>query len=392
MINLLERPIYLAKRSLEQPDQILPFLKEKAWKKVVQKFLLTDLSHLEPEKMFYDGVEKKIEIDPPKKHFDSPHFSQFPLSYKADERYICIVKDCEIFGPSGAIAKDGKIILESCVSKEKSFFKMFKELTFGSKQNILKSRLGLKPKSDSSSEKPVLPLIPFYENSYYHWILEYLPKLRIVDLYEEKTGNKVEIIIKEDSPSFIKESLELLGYENQIIEWDGEPIAAKRAIFTQHRSWGYVGGFMPSAKDLNWVKENIRNSVDDTTETSENVYISRQEARCRKVANYSELSEKLREKDFNIHKLENISFEESIKILKNAKIVAGPHGAGLVNIIFTENAPLIELYPSDNEKTHFYLVSQVNKNPYTTIPCKNVDEGIKVDIESFENIISNLDQ
>ena len=42
------------------------------------------------------------------------------------------------------------------------------------------------------------------------------------------------------------------------------------------------------------------------------------------------------EKNFDIVKLENLSFDEQIYIFSNAKIVIGAHGAGLTNLCFSK--------------------------------------------------------
>ena len=54
------------------------------------------------------------------------------------------------------------------------------------------------------------------------------------------------------------------------------------------------------------------------------------------IINLEEVQNLLKEKSFDIVKLENLSFDEQIYVFSNAKIVVGAHGAGLTNLCFSK--------------------------------------------------------
>lgn len=66
----------------------------------------------------------------------------------------------------------------------------------------------------------------------------------------------------------------------------------------------------------------------------EKIYISRASASARRMVNEKELEAALSEAGFTIMTLEGRSFQEQVALFSRAKVVVGPHGSGLANVIF----------------------------------------------------------
>ena len=65
------------------------------------------------------------------------------------------------------------------------------------------------------------------------------------------------------------------------------------------------------------------------------------------IINHKETINFLKEKGFEILKLENFDFKEQVYIFKNASIIVSAHGAGLANVCFSKkNCKVIEIKPS----------------------------------------------
>lgn len=79
----------------------------------------------------------------------------------------------------------------------------------------------------------------------------------------------------------------------------------------------------------------------------EKLYVSRRSALARRMVNEAELEAALTAQGFHVVELENIPFQEQVELFRGAKVIVGPHGSGLANVVFSSpGALLIELMPS----------------------------------------------
>ena len=75
-----------------------------------------------------------------------------------------------------------------------------------------------------------------------------------------------------------------------------------------------------------------------------NVYISRGRATKRKILNENVLNPILEKYKFKIVFAEDLSYKDQVNLFLNAKTIISAHGSGLTNIIFSQNATVIELH------------------------------------------------
>jgi capsular polysaccharide biosynthesis protein len=77
------------------------------------------------------------------------------------------------------------------------------------------------------------------------------------------------------------------------------------------------------------------------------VYVSRFDASKRRLDNETALAERLRERGFAIFEARGRSYREQALALAGARVIVGPHGAGLTNIGFAApGALLVEILPA----------------------------------------------
>jgi len=134
-------------------------------------------------------------------------------------------------------------------------------------------------------------------------------------------------------------------------------------------------------------------------EKSKRIYISRSKALLRKVLNEDELILPLKNLGFSIYNLENMTFEDQIKLFASAEFITGPHGAGLTWTLFaSQEATLLEInlirYEQDEGlgKNHFYdLANKMNVKYHRFVNCSIVeDNNFIVDIPVYINSIKSL--
>jgi capsular polysaccharide biosynthesis protein len=88
------------------------------------------------------------------------------------------------------------------------------------------------------------------------------------------------------------------------------------------------------------------------------VYISRSDAKIRKIINETEVFQFLQELGFEKYVLSEMSFKNQIKLFVEARVIIGPHGAAFTNVMFCKgNASLLEIYPKKYYDQGFVMLS-----------------------------------
>lgn len=88
------------------------------------------------------------------------------------------------------------------------------------------------------------------------------------------------------------------------------------------------------------------------------IYISRADARWRRVTNEAAVIDMLAGDGFEVYELETLSQSEQIELFYDAEIVVSPHGAGLANLLFSPEAAVVELFPTPYFEPYYYLLCQ----------------------------------
>ena len=108
----------------------------------------------------------------------------------------------------------------------------------------------------------------------------------------------------------------------------------------------------------------------------DNIYITRRNNEIRQLLNESEIESILKEYDFKTIDLENLSVAEQISTFSKAKNIVSPHGAALINTIYSKNCKIMELIGNIDKPNDYYWyaayysLSHVLNNGYYCLPCE----------------------
>ncbi|MFB6187948.1 MAG: hypothetical protein ABEI86_13930 [Halobacteriaceae archaeon] len=105
----------------------------------------------------------------------------YPTKFEPDRRFICEIKEGLIIGQNAiGLSTNGRLLQET--------FSMNTPMdqSIKSKTRLISDIFGIQSNENVFKYDYVFPLVSEYDN-YYHWVVEYLPKLRMLDNYEEKT-------------------------------------------------------------------------------------------------------------------------------------------------------------------------------------------------------------
>lgn len=130
----------------------------------------------------------------------------------------------------------------------------------------------------------------------------------------------------------------------------------------------------------------------------EKLYITRQNARRRKLSNEAALWPRLEARGFARVVLEELSWAEQIAAFRAAKAIVAPHGAGLANLVFCEpGTRVVELFHRDYVHWTYWQLASLLALDY--LPLVSVGDGPvrhrlasnRLDIEAdVDAVLANL--
>ncbi len=211
-------------------------------------------------------------------------------------------------------------------------------------------------------------------NNYWHWLFDVLPRLKIFENINDL--KKIDFFLFPNTEKkFQKESLDLLKIpiKKRLSSIKYRHLESKQIIATGHP---YVINNDASNEIQNlplWIIEWLKKSLTENIELEDksfpqNIYIDRGDANpniknLRKIINEEEIINILKNKNFKIVRLSDLSISDQIKLFFNAKYIIGLHGAGFANVIFSKNGlKMLELKPSGAGKMCENLAKKCNVN------------------------------
>lgn len=154
---------------------------------------------------------------------------------------------------------------------------------------------------------------------------------------------------------------------------------------------------LPSYSSLNrqsceWVRTRAtERSSASSDDFSKRVYISRENARERRVRNEGEVIDMLAEYGFKSYRLEELRVAEQIALFSNAEIVVGPHGAGFANLIYSDDISVIEIFGMKKKGTYKRIAETLGFE-YRSLQFDTVGTDILVDLSQLNEALDSLER
>lgn len=214
--------------------------------------------------------------------------------------------------------------------------------------------------------------IPGYSTSYqchlknyYHILIDNIPRLLL--LHDERFSDidEIKILITEPITQEERFFLEKLRPDNSTIYpvEEGKIYNTERFIFTSFLTDMHVG-YMPSLY-IKFIRQYILPSR--PSNQTKRIHISRQKASKRRIMNVNEVSSVFNDFGFETVFAEDLSIKQKIDVFYDAEVVAGAHGAGLTNIIFSNKTRSLDLHPTSYVTPNYYYLSKSLGHEYAHI-------------------------
>lgn len=352
---------------------------------IYQRLLQERLPRLSREEMRNEGECKTYEHCtgevPVKGSEGIPREDSPPKTYWPGDRFVCTLPDAKVFSPVGpAVASDGRIIDETVAMPRKADRRVgiaVAKSLVGSGPSQTRAVLSGKGEPDAHFDTVALMLPPW--NNYYHWTIECLPRIRLLEMYADHHGEYPDLLIPSDRPSWMDETIGRINYSGRVVSWDGDIAHIDKLVVPSFPD--------PTVEECRWLRDRMRRS--GSFDRENRIFISRSDASVRQIANMEEITPILERFGFTQYILSELSVSEQIELFSNAEIVVGPHGAGLTNVIYSSGIDVVELF-GDKQIASYARLSTLLDYEYTPFKCGQKGVNLIVDPKSFENMLKDI--
>ncbi|MEM7345167.1 MAG: glycosyltransferase family 61 protein [Chloroflexota bacterium] len=221
----------------------------------------------------------------------------------------------------------------------------------------------------------------YWHFNYHHWLIECMPRLRLA--LEEPAFANCPVIVPATLSPFQKETMQLLGLSaDRLLPFNGGDWQFRNLIFPS------IGTFAP--QELRWVRNKFLAAIEARGNADGLYYITRRDTTNRQVINEDEVATFLQKQGFQIITLTELSFSKQLELFASARVVIGPHGAGLTNMLFAPStATLIELIPDDQVNHCFWLIANAVGHRYTFLAGQtmNAQRDFTVSLERLRQAL-----
>jgi hypothetical protein len=279
-------------------------------------------------------------------------FSQLPL----DPLFYKKINNALVVGHGIIINAESKVILESTLFQKEYLFKL-------GQNHLILTRFF---KNKIHQEKLILSLSNVLEDNYYHWIMESVTRVLLIEPIIDI--HNLIVVVNDHPIRFKKDSLLFLF---EISESDVKSIRAKDV----YQGSLIVPSFTHTRNETTRMTDichpsiirNLNKKIFDKLHphTSSNKFatkfiLSRKTVNDRRILNEEHLLDALSDKSFKIVDSADLSFEDQVLLFFNAQLVISTHGAGLTNIVFGRKITVIELFPEDRNPRDAFVFTQIS--------------------------------
>lgn len=306
----------------------------------------------------------------------------YQYSYRPD--FIYEIENVRLLGPKGVgITRNGVILEDSITMPGQGRIETSIQASYAHYPLLTMESIYTSYRSSARTSQTIDCACSLFSrwNNYYHWILEHLPKLRAIEFYKDKMKTQPKFIIPNNPPSYIRETLEILGIKSSNrLQWESPAIDVKNFVLPSYPE--------ANPENLHWLRTNLRDSTQKNKpeKTPNRIYISRKKALKRQIKNEREFLNLLNDFGFERVYAEDLSVQDQIRLFSNADKVIGPHGAGLTNMIWGDKMTIFEIH-NDYVRDHYYVLANNLGHDYIPIQCNSTQPS-----RLNSNIIVNIDQ
>lgn len=200
--------------------------------------------------------------------------------------------------------------------------------------------------------------------NYYHWVVYHLPKVLLLKRFFP--GTKIIIPKKNNLYPVIRATLSMLGYDDRMLIAQ----SCDTLCVEELRVIGLDSHNPHLLRELALLFNGYGDRIGE-----ELIYISRKNAKWRRITNEDDLIDALLSKGFRVLIMEELSFHDQLKAVRNARVILSPHGAGLTNIMFARRGiEVVEIINPDFPNSDYYALACSLGHRYWLYEASDIDD------------------
>lgn len=272
---------------------------------------------------------------------------------------------------------------------------------YNSKNKIWIDRIKKIKKSDLA-----LSLCGVQSDIWSHFLVQFLPKLLILDEILKKTNRVPDIIIPDYLDHNILEIIDKISSNYKNLKFvklkRDEKLVCKKLLYlnnfshlTEHSNSSKYDDVIISDLSLNLLTTKFFNyfNFDKNYDSHERIFIERKGVR--NISNYKEVKSFLLKHNFKLVNTEKLTINEKINVFSNAKIITGPASSGFSNIIFCK--PKTKVVPMINNKRvndpYFSTIAEHLSLELIHFKGEDIDDNFinsdyKIDLKQYSFLIN----
>lgn len=231
---------------------------------------------------------------------------------------------------------------------------------------------------------------------FFHFLFDRLPRLYYLLNHFPLGREPVVVLTNDDLAPFQRDIFGFLAARHANLKFEAVPQGERWRLPRLYQ----VDDFQPIKRTLasTRVIDFIRGLVFDgygldASGAKRRLYVTRSDAKKRRIANEAELLPLLAKRGFEIVAPGKLSFREQVARFMWTDAVVGPHGAGLTNILFSPKASrVLEIFPANKVKNTYFLLAHSLGQSYRGLVAGQgrAHEWFHVKPSAFERALDEL--
>lgn len=278
--------------------------------------------------------------------------------------------------PNAYINSNGYIFKNFKVIKETVSFRHRDSVNV---RNVISSYIS---KKKIKIKQPAISIMSGWNDNFYHFTLESLPKLFVLRKYIDSAT----VIFPQNLKNFHKQWIELLKLSNITYLSNNEIVNTPLAISSTFTSRDLNHHSLIIPEFRKWILEKNKGVK---SLHYKKIFVGRKNSNHRKLLNLDEVKSLLKEKGFTYLEMEDYDLSQQINFFSEADQIVCIHGAALTHLCFSKkNTAVIDLIHNDFYQWCYLKLSQILKLNYLQFRCCGDEENDL--LPGYKNIYVNV--
>jgi hypothetical protein len=235
--------------------------------------------------------------------------------------------------------------------------------------------------------------------NYFHWLIEYIPKLLAIELRPELNRLNLPIVVDADLPDTLNEAIRTVvssnGFKNPILARDQRERTTVGVLWAPTNPIRLPDRFdIPSyelggvsVEHVRFLRKSVVEALDLRVPGPERIFVARRAKLGRGIQNAKAVERLFNESGFYSVYPEDLSFSAQAKLFHDAEIIVGPGGAAFSNLVFCRPGARAFSFVSDfnREFPVFSNLAEASRVSFTHVPGRSVFSGVQSAEEAAHN-------